>query len=476
MLKIMAAACIAGILLRLSYPPSGFPFFVFLFCAPLLLVSRELDRADSFYLGFLTGVCAHADFLIAFLSWGYALTTLPTLAMGFLFGLQMLLVNRLEIIVPPRTRWLVFPSTWPWICILADTVIGIPISLSAVWVFSSWAPFGLLPAIGSAGTDFLILCVPSMLVGVYLKEVKWRSAVAVITTATLLVLSASTMQQFRSDAKQQVSLALVQPALSFEQQLRTHWSLAERNDREALLDDLTAQAIETDSTLIVWPEGGNGLLNRRLLRRQEMFRSLSSETEIALLVSGPDVSPSGQHFNAVHHIKSGEFFEDARKSLPVPFSEEQIEPGEPSVFQTHAGQIGISICYESLFRFHARSLRAQGAELIVVASNDSSFGLSATEYWHAAVSVVRASEVSLPVVFHSNNGVSLVANSQGEVVHLNESGNEPQVLFWNVPVDDKPREFHHIFVQYSDTVALFPLVCLISFSLLSMLPRYAHND
>ena len=210
-------------------------------------------------------------------------------------------------------------------------------------------------------------------------------------------------------------------------------------------ETLTHDAAKTQPALIVWPETStpdyldiDELVTQRLL-------ALSPSTGIPLLVGAPMkrlhgivfestnsaalLTPDGviaQRYDKLHLVPFGEFipletvFPWLREVLP-PIG--NFVPGhEFTVFNSGQGQgagdrgqgntssptppFSVLICFEDIFPDLARRFVQQGAQLLLVITNDAWFGPTAAAYQHAQASTFRAVELRVPVARAANTGWS----------------------------------------------------------------------
>ena len=84
-----------------------------------------------------------------------------------------------------------------------------------------------------------------------------------------------------------------------------------------------------------------------------------------------------------------------------------------AVFETSAGKLGTAICYESIFPNLCRESVKDGAEVLMIATNDSWFGESAALKHHLAAARMRAIENGVPVIRAANTGISALINADG---------------------------------------------------------------
>jgi len=94
-----------------------------------------------------------------------------------------------------------------------------------------------------------------------------------------------------------------------------------------------------------------------------------------------------------------------------------ITHGEDSgIITTPFGKIGGLICFESIFSDVARRSVNDGAELLVIVTNDSWYKDSMGVYQHNAQAVFRAVEMDRYVVRAANTGLSTIISPTGEIL------------------------------------------------------------
>jgi apolipoprotein N-acyltransferase len=113
------------------------------------------------------------------------------------------------------------------------------------------------------------------------------------------------------------------------------------------------------------------------------------------------------------------------------------------------------ICFESMFGAEVRPLVADGAELIVVSTNNRSYRRSANSEQHVAGSQMRAAEMGRPVLHASISGISAVIDANGTVL-------DRQPLFRNGVVQGTitTRTGSTPYVRYGDWIAQFSLFAI----------------
>ncbi len=93
---------------------------------------------------------------------------------------------------------------------------------------------------------------------------------------------------------------------------------------------------------------------------------------------------------------------------------EDLYSGESTViWQTQAGKAGGVICFESIFPETVRETVLDGAEILLVSTNDSWFAGSHALSFHLYQAVMRAIETGRPVIRAANTGISALIEPNG---------------------------------------------------------------
>jgi apolipoprotein N-acyltransferase len=129
-------------------------------------------------------------------------------------------------------------------------------------------------------------------------------------------------------------------------------------------------------------------------------------------------SEKHQSYDKTHLVPFGEY---VPLNIPLPFIEYLMQglefiPGE-SRAPLVAGDLalGALICYEAIFPELAQERVAQGANILVNASNDAWFGRSAAPVQHLQLTAMRAIEQGRYILRATNTGISAVISPRGAI-------------------------------------------------------------
>ena len=89
---------------------------------------------------------------------------------------------------------------------------------------------------------------------------------------------------------------------------------------------------------------------------------------------------------------------------------------EEIIFDTKVGRIGTLICFESVFSEAAYETVDEGAELLVIVSNDAWFEGTPAMRQHHAHAIIRAVETDRYILRAGNTGITSVIDNRGRVI------------------------------------------------------------
>lgn len=210
---------------------------------------------------------------------------------------------------------------------------------------------------------------------------------------------------------------------------------------EELLENylvLTREHLSVKEKTVYWPETVLNFYPSKGKKYTETLQGLAESEGITLFAGGPErVCANGKcvYYNAVYRFTGDGFESVYRKEKLIPFAEyspaEFLYPlfkkiiGETqfsSYRKNRPVQIGekkaaFIICFESIFPALTAE-RAEGADFIVVFSDNVWLGETRALRLHLSSTVLRAVENRMPVLLISNSGISALITPNGEIVDL----------------------------------------------------------
>ncbi|MDH3998436.1 MAG: apolipoprotein N-acyltransferase [Desulfuromonadales bacterium] len=229
------------------------------------------------------------------------------------------------------------------------------------------------------------------------------------------------------------------------------WSPEHRAETVNRYRSLSLQAAKEDGAqLLVWPESATPFYFQEGRQLSQQVSSLPSETGAYLLFGSPAyrqgsnseyeylnsaflLSPKGQALGRSDKIHLVPFGEYVPLGEYLPFVNKLVagigdfSPGEISPLSMNGSQLGVLVCYESIFPELARDYVRQGSDLLVNITNDAWFGTSSAPWQHLAMARFRAIENRVWLVRAANTGISAFISPSGRVIKQTELFESTQI-------------------------------------------------
>ena len=445
MLTARRAACAvaAGLLLYAGHPPWDLTWAGYVALVPLLLLARDLGAGPRpVRSGLLWGLLAGLVFFLPLLTWIGRFGVAPWLLLA---AVEALAVGAFTAIV---ARW-------------GDRAGRLPLAVAA-WVGLEWLrstvplsgfPWGVLGytqhdgglvlpvarLLGVLGVSGVLAAVAaSVEAGVMaLWRRHWRAlitpAVALAVGAVLVVVTPAAPPSTGAT----VDMAAVQ---GNDVELP---AFVDRGDEMRILDIATRMVAATERLgqmgpppdVVVWPENALDSDPRTVPAVREQVVEATRHIGDATLLAGTLLdgeTPRTFRNTIVRFGPDGDIVDAYDKRILVPFGEyvpwramfgnlpplqavpnDGIPGEEPKVFDIDGVVVGPVTCYESLYPSLVRDQVREGAEVIVVSTNNASFGRSPASRQHLAFSQLRAVETGRWVMHAGISGISAVVDPDG---------------------------------------------------------------
>ena len=422
----------AGILYFLSYPPFNLEYLIFPSLTLLYWTLTFKNRA--FYSGFIFAVVSYGVILFGIQSIGYEAWIPLIFLMGLIYGTfgytfkkivsrsKYKFLHSLSVVSLFELIRLYFPfNGFPWGLpgtVLVDTKVIIP----------------LFQAFGTLGVSLLISSICLSLV-MYTEKNFLKNYVLVLTILVLVAVIAHNQISILNNANQ-TTIAIVQGnspcpgAKNFCE-----------NERQLIYESHLGQTKEINDNvdLVVWPESSTGFNNDPLLH-SDVLRDISKEAERLnsyFLIGGDRPINSNYFENYGLFINNEGFIVDQYlKQHPVPFGEyipfrkyldwipplalvprDMVRGTEEKIFHLNETKIATVISFEGSFQRYIRNGVKNGAEIIVILTNQASYGVSAMSDQFILMSRANAIANNRPIVHAAITGKSAFISNNGEVLN-----------------------------------------------------------
>lgn len=196
---------------------------------------------------------------------------------------------------------------------------------------------------------------------------------------------------------------------------------------------------EEGAELVVWPETVITTYLNQNTQVSDRISELARANQITIAV-GAFYTRDGNNYNAIYlYHPDGSINENVYcKRHLVPFGEylpmpnliktllpfladinmfdDSLLPGDSSeLFDTEHGSIGALVCFDSIYEELTLSSVRDGAELMLLSTNDSWYRDSAAVYQHNGHAVLRAVESGRCFVRAANTGISSLISANGQI-------------------------------------------------------------
>ena len=446
------AAFGSAALFAVAFPPFPLVFPAFLCLVPLAVLVARLADGDGH-----TWSAARAGFWFGVLGYGatlywiaVALSLFTKLAiLGYVASLMWLAPivggTAAALFAARRaTRWplaVLLPVVWT----ASELVLNYLLDLSFPWLPLGLA-LGRVPVLaqvadvsGVRGASACIAAVGGLLADAWLRRDHRAPAIARVAGAALVVLAMAgygTWRMRTTVLRPLAPVSIVQPDVPQDEK----WQEDNRERIVGMTAALTREVLRRDvQQLVVWPEVAlPGYLYSNPQWR-DTLRALALAEPTPVLFGVLDVrfrsADDYDYFNAAMLTDSAGAVDDSsayHKGYLVPIVERVpfLDPrwfqslryfggfgrGEhPVPLRLGFGEVGVLICYESVFPQLALQYRRDGADVLVNITNDAWFGRSLAPYQHHAHLALRAIETRVGVVRAANTGISGYIDPLGRV-------------------------------------------------------------
>ncbi len=426
---------------------------------PLLLALRQSSSAtETALLGGLVGLLGGVH-IYGIVNYGWFL----------LIGFSVYTAS--QMVIYATLFRLLRGSKWPWLEVL------LPASL---WTLSEWIrtvgplsmpasyagniadtvwlqPWMQLASItGGIGVSTMVAAIQGVLFFALIGNASQKRAAAGVFLM-LLALGVVGAYIAPEDEDRDLSIIAVQGGLANSQYHAAQADPAAMRDVVKTYEILSQKAYAQGPDLVIWPETAirAPVLSAPDLR-ERLFPQKGNKTTLMAGLIETDLR--GRRYNVISVATEAGVIDRYAKYRLVPGTEDHFTAGEGfRPVDTPHGKVGALICLESVYPDGARTLAENGAELLVVASNDAGFGWSPITEHMTNRAIVRAVETQRWLIRVGQAGVSTVISPRGSIEKRLELF-KPGLLSAQV----ERRHDKSIFVQWGDWWIIVILILLVA--------------
>jgi apolipoprotein N-acyltransferase len=484
-LSDLGLALLSALLLILAFPNFDLWALTWIGFVPLLLmIGRGVSPQRAFLCGWLMG----ASFFYGTCHWltysmvhyggirsavAYLLLLPGVLLAGLFPAIFALVLARL------RGRWgmkalFVAPAIWvaiEWARLAVTGQLWNAVGYSQAYhpTLIATARWGGVYAVG-----FLIVLVSVSIVWLLLRRNAQSAIVALIAiacAAALIFVAAVTASPSPDNSSESTTVVIaIQPNVPMNSE-KTVEELQALTDRHVMISEqaLAGWKNMTGPRLVIWPESPMNFSYATDYQFRDLVTRFAQDHHTSVLFNSQEPAPNDGFYNSAIMInEAGRLVGQYDKIRLMPFGEyvplPQWMPGANRVTAMVGGftpgtrytllplgdkRVGVFICIESAYPSIARTLAAEGADVLINISNDGYLGPTAVMRQHLANAIFRAVENDRPVLRVTNTGITAYITRYGEVQDATP-GFQPEVRTWAITRNERGQTF---FTKHGDLFA-----------------------
>ena len=443
-------AIIASLLYFLSFPP--YDYWYLIFPALYLFYYSLLSSKKSFLSGFIFGCVAYGVILLGIQSIGLEAWIPLTFLMGLMYGVFSKLFSYLNtksgnnfyvLLAALAVFDLIrayFPfGGFPWgfpSTVLLTGPIDSPLFFEVPLTFRNFGP---------TGSSLLLQSLPLVIaLGVFSKSkpknyLKDYSIFLLIIFTIFISNYVVNDYQYTQLETSELNITIVQgnsPCPGAKNRCS--------NERQKIYDShlVQTQSLEGNFDLVVWPESSTGFNNDPGVhsRVQNDVSAQALRLDSYFLIGG-DRPVQKEYFEnyGIFINREGEIVDQYLKQHPVPFGEyipfrkyldwipplalvprDMIRGDGQKIFMVNDTKISTVISFEGSFQRYIRNSVLDGAELVVILTNQASYGESGMSDQFILMSRANAISNERPIVHAAITGKSAFIDHNGKVISKTE--------------------------------------------------------
>ena len=443
-------AIIAGLLYFLSFPP--YDYWYLIFPALYLFYYSLLSSKKSFLSGFIFGCVAYGVILLGIQSIGLEAWIPLTFLMGLMYGVFSKLFSYLNVKSGNNFYVLLaalavfdlirayFPfGGFPWgfpSTVLLTGPIDSPLFFEVPLTFRNFGP---------TGSSLLLQSLPLVIaIGVFSKS-KPKNYLKDYSIFLLIIFTIFISNYVVNDY-QNTQLETSELNITIVQGNSPCPGAKNRcsNERQKIYDShlVQTQSLEGNFDLVVWPESSTGFNNDPGVhsRVQNDVSAQALRLDSYFLIGG-DRPVQKEYFEnyGIFINREGEIVDQYLKQHPVPFGEyipfrkyldwipplalvprDMIRGDGQKIFMVNDTKISTVISFEGSFQRYIRNSVLDGAELVVILTNQASYGESGMSDQFILMSRANAISNERPIVHAAITGKSAFIDHNGKVISKTE--------------------------------------------------------
>ena len=505
MIQSLIFSLISAVLLSLAYPPLKLGFLAYIALVPFFLLLEDKNHKESIKWGALTGLFIN----IGTLYWIKEATVPGAIAAILYLPIYLIIYAFLHTYFRQRLGekyiyWCI-PFLWTGVEYLRSLgVLGFPWSSLAYTQSYYLSLIQYVSFTSVYGVSFWVVTVNVFMLLILKNFSNFKKVTIYFIILIFLLLipwiyGSLVIPDEGKEPEDNIRVGLVQGNIDPYDK----WSDEFLEENWRIYKKLTLEAAKSRPQLIIWPETAVPDYLRISNLYRTNLRELISQINVPLITGAPDFKylpdqtymtfngvfllvphrPNFQVYHKIHLVPFGErvpftetfpFLRNFLESLEM--GEGNFSPGTevvsfnvPLVSQDSELKSDrakrdrikapVIICFESLFPELVRKFILNGADILIIITNDAWFKRSAAPYHHAQMAVFRAIENRVSIARCANTGVSMFVDPYGRTL-LSTPIFQKKYLVHNIPLRNATTFFTRHGNIFTITISLLNIVPL----------------
>lgn len=145
----------------------------------------------------------------------------------------------------------------------------------------------------------------------------------------------------------------------------------------------------------------------------------------------------------------------------------------PFVYKHNNANVGVGICYESVFGEFISKFINLGANILFVITNDGWWKNTAGHRQHYSYAALRAIETRRDIARSANTGISCIINRRGDIIYHTNCWEETAFLATLSLWDNKT--IYTIYGDYIGRISVFALILLVLIDIIKFIIKKIHK-
>ncbi len=496
---ILLLTLISSLLTALSFPNFDISYLCWFSITPIFLILKNENISFSLLCSFIWGIGCYGILFYwiltnyGFLAW-FLMIIIITLYSTLFFILSHIFIKIYS--KTPLFLMILVPALWVTIEYVRELgFLGFPWNNLSHSQYENIKIIQISTLTGAYGVSFLIVFVNFSLSLLFWKGTELKGRIVPILVAGVIFLlnfiyGSHVTKSNQPTNNKKITIATIQPNIQTDLEWDSNFVITSIKK----YIDLTESILTKKADIIVWAENAvqtpfffpkNTWVRNEILKTSKkvksyiVFGTINFESKNRMFNTAGIISPEGKIVGKYYKIKLVPFGEvvPARKYFGIvmkflnqyPWGKQDYSPGKKiGFFKLKNFNLGVGICYESIFPWISRELARYGADLIVFITDSSWFKNTSAPHQHNAIDIFRAVENKIPVLRSTTTGITSIISPTGKIIKKCPQFKEC-VIYSTIKI----KKNKTVFTKYGDLFAYSCIFLSLSCLFISLFKKNA---